>query len=265
MNIIQMVERIKSYLDVVASARHDWVAYENNIQTAQNQIVNDRIDAVKKLGQQKGYSFQSVQRLRDELYTLVKTNSLIAPTGDLIPVASYPTNLRFIVGVDLLIDAVRYIADPMSYNEKRNVLIDPYKKPQLTEPYRVYYIESDTGLTCYYGDSGTFTASYIDYIKIPVNVNVGVRYGIAGVFAAGTILIATEPTVYNAVSYDPGELITVVNPVFSITSGEVCVGYVNSDLPEVLHEEICKIAAGLFGKIIEDYQKGAVIENEANK
>jgi hypothetical protein len=267
MNIIEMIERVKSYNDIVASSRHDWVAYETNLNTAVNQVVNDRVDAVKKPKQNKNYSFQSIQRLRDELYTLVVPKYNIVPTGDIIAIGSYPTNLRFIVGVRLVIDSNTYTAEALSYNEERDMQRDPYTKPQLTDPYRVFYIESNTGLTCYYGDSGTFTASKIDYIKVPAKVNVGIRWTAADLhnFVVGDIIIATEPTVYNGISYDPGELITIVVATLVITSGEVVIGYTNSDLPEVLHEEVCKIAAGLFEKTVEDYNKGTILEREAEK
>ena len=267
MNIIEMIERIKSYNDIVASSRHDWVAYETNIYTAINQIVNDRIESVKKPKQNKNYAFQSIQRLRDELYTIVVKKHSITPTGDIIAIGSYPTNLRFIVGVQLVISSSTYIAEALSYNEERMIQRDPYMKPKLTDPYRVYYIESNTGLSCYYGDSGTFTLSYIDYIKIPAKVNVGIRWTAADLhnFTIGDIIIATEPTVYNAVSYDPGETITIVTGVLQITSGEVVIGYTNCDLPEALHEEICKVAAGLFEKTVEDYNKGIILEKEADK
>lgn len=264
MNIIQMREKIMSYLDVT-SVRFQFSEYEDNIMTAENQIINDRIDNIKKLKQQKTYSFQSIQRIRDELYTLVVSNTAIVPTGSLIPIGSYPADLRFVLGVKPVINGTRYIADSLSYNEEREVEMNPYKKPQLIEPYRVYYIESGTGLTILFGSSGTFTNSYIDYIKSPVRVNMGTRHTSSTIFTIGNVLIATEPTVYNSVTYDPGETITIVAGFLSITSGEVVFGYTNSDLPEVLHEEICKITAGLMGKTIEAYQKGMIIEGEANK
>jgi len=265
MNIIQMVERIKSYQDIVNSPRHDWVAYEDNIMTAINQIVNDRYDNIKKAKQQKTYAFETVQRIRDELYTIIVNGYNIVPTGTLLPVASIPANYRYLLGVELLISGSRYIAEALSYNEKKQILTDPYKNPKLTEPYRVYYLESATGVTCFYGSSGVFTNGYIDYLRQPIRVNVGQRYNSTHVFAIGNVLIATEPTVYNGVTYDPGETITIVTGFLSITSGEVCFNYVNCDLPESLHEEICKVASGLISKTVEDYQKGMIIDNEANK
>ena len=261
MNIIEMVERIKSYADIVGSPRHDWVSYEQNIYTAINQIVNDRFDAVKKDRREKKYAFQSVQRLRDELYTLVVNDQSVTPTGALIPVANLPANFRFMLNVKPTISGTQYIADPLSYNEVREVSRDPYKRPQLTEPYRVYYIESSTGISVSY----SMTSCKIDYIKNPVQISVGNRYTSSQVFAIGNVLIATEPTVYNSVAYDPGEIITIVAGFLSITSGEVAFGYTNCDLPVPLHEEVCKVAAGLFEKTVEDYNKGIILEKESDK
>jgi len=265
MNIIEMIERIKSYLDIVSSPRHDYVSYETNIYTAINQIVNDRFDAVKKNRQQKGYAFESIQRLRDELYTLVIDSYAIVPVGGIIRSINYPTDLRFIIGVKFIINGDRYIANPISYNQEKELETDPYLRPRLNEPYRVYYIESANGLKAKFGSSGAFTNSEIDYLKDPAKVSVGIRWDSTHNFVVGNVVIAVEPTVYNSVAYDPGEYITIVAGFLAITSGLVCIGYVNCDLPTVLHEEICKIASGLFEKTVEDYNKGSILENEAQK
>jgi hypothetical protein len=261
MNIIQIVERIKSYLDIVGSPRHDWVAYEMNIMTAINQIVNDRIDAVKKDTRDKKYAFQSRQRLRDELYTIVVNKQSVTPTLNTIPANQIPANFRFLLNVFPTISGTEYVAEPTSYNERREINDDPYRRAQLTEPYRIYYIESSSGIEL----SFNMTSCKIDYIKNPAAVSVGQRYTSAQVFAIGNVLIATEPTVYHGNSYDPGDEITIVAGFLSITSGEVCFGYTNSDLPAVLHEEIAKVAAGLFEKTVEDYNKGIILEKESEK
>jgi hypothetical protein len=206
-----------------------------------------------------------MQRLRDELWTLIKPATL-AVTSDLLPAASILglTDYRYALFCSIELNGVYYDCIPTSYNELPTLQKNSFKRPQITEPYRVYFIESSTGLTFYHNSDYVPTNVHLDYLKEPLDVYSGIQWDATHAFAAGNIVIAMEPTVYNGVTYAPGQLITIVAPFLNITSGLVVISYVNCEFPIALHDEICTKAGSLLSGGVGDYQKKISLQNDAN-
>jgi hypothetical protein len=262
MNIVQIIEKVRHFRDLSHSPRVTPQSIIEDIRTAINNIIKDRYDNFKMA---KSYSFQSTQNLRDQLGDLVKQASVIVAVGNLLPKASFPADYRHIVAASIKVDSKDYWVVPTMYDELRTLDIDPFSQPTIESPAQVYYTEQNTGLVVHYGTQGTLQSGYFFYIKEPVQVEYGTEYDSTHTFAVGNVVIAVEITVYHGVTYQIGQAITIVTGFTNITSGLVVYGYVNTDMPVLLHEEIVLSAAQLGVKITENYSKGNSLDIENQK
>ncbi|MFA5036924.1 MAG: hypothetical protein WC479_07085 [Candidatus Izemoplasmatales bacterium] len=233
-----------------------------DIRSTINNIIKDRYDNFK-IG--KSYSFQSTQNLRDQLGDLVKQTSAIVAAGNLLPKTLFPADYRHIVSTSIRVDGKDYWAVPTTYDELRTLEVDPFSQPTIEIPAQVYYTEQDLGLVVHWGTEGVLQSGYFYYIKHPAQVNYGTEYDSTHTFVVGNIVIAIEITVYNGVTYQIGQEITIVAGFLTITSGTVVIGYTNTDLPLLLHEEIALSAAQLGINITENYNKGTILERQNEK
>ena len=261
MNIVQLIEKVRHLRDITHSPRTTPEKITEDIRTAIDDIIRDRYDNFKL---KKSYSFQSTQNLRDQLGDLVKNSGTIVATGTLLPKLSFPVDYRHIVVASVNIDNTDYWAIPKTYDELRTLDIDPFQQPSLEPPAQVYYNESELGLTVKWGNTGVLMNGYFFYIKEPVQVSYGIEYDSTHTFAVATPVIAVEITVYAGNTYQIGDAFTIA-PLGNITSGLVVAGWVGTDLPLMLHEEICKKAASVGLMITENWNKTTVIEKESEK
>jgi hypothetical protein len=263
MNIIEMHETTRNLMDQVGSPRFTYDQYDTAIKNATDDIIADKVGNLKK---RKPYSFQSIQQIRDELYTLVK-NVNMPMASNLLPVASLNAlgDYRFALLPRVTISGVQYYCEPLSFDELPVIERDPYKRPKLTEPYKIYYIENNTGITINPGPTGTCSNMNLDYIGKPADVFHGILWGPGHNFIVGDVVLAVEETVYNLLTYYPGQAITIVGAALAITTGLVAISYVNSPMPEVTHKEICMKACTYLGMPVEMYQRVQATEMARNQ
>lgn len=263
MNIIEMFEKIKQILDVVNTPRYDDSQLVSEINTVQKELIDERGEPLKN---NKGYSFQAVQRVRDELYTIVKQSPAIIAAGNVLPVASYPADYQYLVNLKVTISGNEYNSEPTTYSKLDEDTKNPFRRPTLEYPSKVYHNESVLGLDIIFGNTGVLASGVMDYLKYPSTVLVGTVYTSTHTFAVGNVLIVySETVVYNGVTYLIGQTITIVAGFLTITSGEVVFGFVNSELPKALHEEICKRVAAKLSISSENYNKQNFVEKEIEK
>jgi len=262
MNIVQLIEKVRHWRDIVSSTRVTPEDITEDIRTAINNIIKDRYDNFKA---KKDYSFQSTQNLRDQLGDLVKMYGVPAMGTNLIQKTLFPTDYRHIVSATVNIDGKIYAAIPKGYDEFRSITIDPFLAPTIDFPAQVYYSERNTGLEVQWGNVGTLINMTFYYIKEPVRVEYGTEILPGTNMVIGDIVIAVEVTVYNSVTYQIGQLITIVPGFLTITSGKVVKGWVGTDLPLLLHEEIALNAANIGLKITENTLKSNALEIENMK
>lgn len=250
MNIIQMFNAVSFLNDRVASARFSDDMYIRAINSAITMVMEDRLDNIKK---PKRYSFEAVQRVRDELYTLVPATLTIAPTGNNL---AYPSDYNYFLKLQCTIDGLTNYARPTSYNESGPLLENPWKKPSNIKP---YFDQNVLGFTILRGATGTFTAGLLDYIKNPDVVSIGketdkINPG-ASVLVIGQTYIVYEQAVHNGVTYTEGQTFVAVSVV--LTSGIVILNslMVNCNLPAKIHEEVSRTASMVMMGSIEDYNK----------
>ncbi|MFH0866523.1 MAG: hypothetical protein V1904_10015 [Bacteroidota bacterium] len=266
MNIIQHAEGLDAYIDRVNSPRFSNLLRVRFINAAIGDIMEDRYSNIRN---RKGYSFETIQRVRDELYTLVKIKSPMTATGNAYPIAQFPTDYKYGLVMKVLINSVEYWALPYMYNMKPVMNLDPFERPKLDYPSRVYFMQDATGFTLYFGTTGVLGNGTLDYLKLPNTCVYGIERDSTYVGPAGGIAcIAIEPLVYAATSYAIGATFTlaVATSITSPVGGPAFVtGFTNSDMPATLDEEIMKRASSLMLMSISDYNKEAVIERSSKE
>jgi len=179
------------------------------------------------------------------------------------PLVNIPTGTIMAYIPDVITD---YNAEPIDYDEINVINKDPYKIPDITaEPPRVFYNESSDGIYIFHGTTAALILDgRICYVKNPVVVNRGIEHVLAdGNFTSAQMVIATEETVYNAVTYDIGDEISVLNAT-NIVSGKVVKSYTNSDLPNILFDHIAVGAAMLISERSGDEVRNKILQKYSN-
>lgn len=252
MNAIQQRIEIDKLNDRVKSPRFNDDQYYSAINQAIDMILNDRIDNIKN---PKKYSLQSVQRIREELYTLVK-NSTTLPIANVL---TFPTDYRYYLYLECTINGVLDYFKPTTYNEIGPLKKNPFRKPD-NEDNR-YFNDVSTGLKLVYGN-GALTTSSFDYLKTPNVVSIGYENNkvTTGTLTSGTTYYVYEEGVYAGTTYYEGQ--TVVGTGVALTSGIYIPStvVVNCDMPEHLQKEINRMASAIMQGTIEDYMKKQQLE-----
>lgn len=249
--------KIDELNDRAKSSRFVDNKYYSAINQAIQLIVNDRIDNIK---QKKKYSLESVQRVRDELYTLIVPGTVIIPIADVL---LFPVNYYHYLYLECLIDGVTSFAKPTDYNSMGPLLDNSWKKPS---PIKPYYIEVNNGLKVKYG-IGTFTSGMLDYLKIPNVVSIGNEghklTNTSPALALGTSYYVYDEAVHNGITYYDGQLF-VATASSVLTSGTVILAsnVINCDLPILIQNEVIRMASAIMNGTIEDYQKKTDLKND---
>lgn len=220
--------------------------------------MEDRLDNIKK---PKRYSVDSVQRVRDELYTLIPPTLSIVPVGNVV---AFPSDYNYFLRLDCVIDGKTYFARPTTFNELGVLSINPFKKPSNTKP---YHYQNASGLNIKRGAGGSFTSALLDYVKNPAVVSIGnegdkISSG-AAVLTVGVQYMVYEEAVHAGLTYAEGQIFTATAPV--LTSGIVIPNsvIVNCDFPVKLHEEVTIIASAVMNGTVSDFSKKQDLEKDA--
>lgn len=259
MNIIELHERTRFWLDLVGSARFESSDIDNGLNIAQNSIVEEKYNSSQK--REDLDSFQRTQKLRDELSSLVifkqfsganLTNSAGIPDYEssktcLVKISSYPASYKYLLCIAVCDDDTvkhKYNCWPITYDRINIIKDNPFRKVRLTPIPKFYYIESSAGVTIYH--LMATNAKYVDiyYLSNPIQMRYGIEYDSTHVFDIGNIIIVvSDMVVYNATTYQRGDKITIVPGVLQITSGTVVYDYIETNIPLTLHELISRKAA----------------------
>jgi hypothetical protein len=259
MNVIQMMMRTDFYNDRYKSPRFPDSNYMDAFNASINMLFKDKTDNKKMF---RKYSFQSNEQVRRELYTLIKTATIV-PTGDVV---IYPADFYYFGEMTTTVNGITNYCRPTNFNEIGPLLDNPFRRPTAG---KTYYIENSTGLRVYYGGTTGFTSSSLTYLKTPNTVSIGMEDDKINPGGAalvnGTVYMVYADAVQNGNTYYTGETFTAVGT--ALTSGVVIPNsvIVNCDLPDNVHDEICKVASELMNGTIEDYNKSAFLQQEIEK
>ena len=231
------------------SARFTDSQYMKAINSAISLILEDRLFNIKT---QKSYSFESVQRVRDELYTLIPPTVVSVPVNNIV---ATPADYNYYLRLVCTIDGVDQIARATSYNEYPLLNINPFEKPKTTRP---YYDQNSLGFNVVFGDTGSFTKAALDYVKNPAIVSIGKetdKIGSGVTLTIGVSYIVYEEAISDGVTYVEGDIFTATSA--TLDSGIVIATavIVNCDFPVKLHEEVARTASQIMSGSISDYEK----------
>lgn len=246
-----MHSKIRSWLDQVNSPRFDPAVIDSFINTASDEIIRGIIDGIDSKGLT---SPQRDQAIRDKLSTIFHKDTLAHVTNKTL--TNDAEDFYQLIALYPIVDGEKiYKSYPIRASEIDEIMTDPYKQPRITIPAKVYYMESSNGIEMFIPTGSVVTSADIYYISKPVDVD----YGIVHTVSSGTFtdnipkIVYTRECMFKSVKYKRGDLIT---PAIgeNITSGEVVTNYVNSELPERLHEEICLLATKELALSIKDIE-----------
>jgi hypothetical protein len=263
MNIIQLHERVRFWLDTVGSARFEPFDIDNAINAGMNDIVDQKYQGTRSLT--SGNSFQRTQKLRDELSNIIKKveiNTTGSVSPNLIPIAGFPADYKYLAAIACFAGK-EYNCWPLTYDRLNEIQSNPYRRPRLIPFAKQYYIESSEGIYIYHSLSTQPTKGILHYISLPIQWKYGIDYTNSKSFVIGNIVIAnSDVVVYNGSNYLRGDAITIVTGHLNITSGTVNYDYVNSNINLPLHEEIARKAAINALISIKEFDKSkALIEH----
>lgn len=270
MNGILLKQRIDFYLNLSKNARFTFAEYA----IAVNDVTDEYID--EQMGDEANRnpeSFQWIQRISDDLYTLIKVAAPVVTPGTAVTTPYYsslpstfpvPSDYKTFVYMSCIIDGFTIYARPTTFNKLGPLLNDSFRKPSNT---KIYFNSSAAGMTIWRANSGVFTSCSLTYIKVPTDFSIGQESNLINAPTALTVAsyIATEVTVFMTVVYQVGAVI--VGSVNPLTSGQVILAslVVPCELPPPVHEEIAKRAAVKLLAAVGDVQQSMVIQGEAEK
>lgn len=249
MNIIEIHERTRFWLDRVATARFD----PSDIDRALNIAGNDLVEA-KYAGSKlnPGDSFQKTQKIRDELSNLVKmadsSNGGIAVSNStgltLITKASIPADYMVLLAIAFYETAtLKHNCWPLTYDRENVVQDNPYRRVRSSPFPKLYYNESELGIRITHSFSNP-NKVIIYYLANPIPWSYGFERTSSHVFTVNPtpVIASSEGVVYNGVERLLGTKFNITTPT-SISAGTVISGYTESNINDQLSENIARKAA----------------------
>lgn len=258
MNAIQLKERVDSYNDRSKSPRFLDTTFINCLNAAITQTFENRTQSLKE---NTKYDLQSNEQVQRELYTLIKTATIV-PAGDLV---IYPNDYRYFGSLFTTVDGIRTYARPLEFSMEGPIEEDSFRKPK---PSKTYYMELANAFKIKHNGT-SFTSADFNYLKYPNVVSIGQEsnkiFG-GGTLTINTVYIVYDDAVHNGVSYVAGATFNslLVTPLTSGTVIQLSV-IVDTDMPENIQDELCRITSELMQETIEDYNKEQTMEKEAGK
>lgn len=256
MNTPQLADRIYYHLDRQRSNRYKRFTLVDALNVATDRFIKDRYDNIKL---SLPYSFERVERVRQELATLVSGPLAIVPANNDIAV---PSNFQYEVLMYAVINGARRLSHTLTYAES-DVTENAFMEPSNEYP---IHRRTATGYNFQLGN-GAFSSAELWFIKqqqILVFEDAQISAG-AAVLSIGNLYYVNNLTVvHNFITYSDGQTFLAVNATLA-GPGTVS-RYVDTDMPVTSHEEIAKMAADSLAGVSENYRKaqllaGKVAEN----
>jgi hypothetical protein len=248
MNIVQMHEAVRFWLDVVRSPRYE----EQAIDTALNLVVEKILDEKTTYASllHSADSVQATQRVRDQLGTLVRrlthTQGLVITPGAVETKIAITdkSQYRHMLELSVFEGTDKYPCFALSHMEHAVINQNPYRKPRLGTFSRLYFMEEDGATLVVHPDQITIDGAEMFILRQPLSMNYGLVYDSTKAFVAGDkVIVVDKYTKYNGLDRFVGEEITIAAPNFNITEGRVTFNYRNTELSITLREEMTRRAA----------------------
>lgn len=195
--------------------------------------------------------------VKRSLYPMCKLEGGYVLRSSLEPRFAYLLSLRIKVGDSW------YDTTPTTHDELPVINDNPNTRPNVAVAMPMAYnLEEGIGFKIEAG-SATVTAAELLYLPLPVPIFSGKEYDLATAakddLVGKKVIVRSEWATISGVVYACGDELTIYAD-HTLTEGIVGVGYVNSDMPTVLHNEVCRRAATLLAVGINENEKiGALV------
>jgi len=248
MNIVQLHDRVRFWVDSVASTRFEAADIDQGINNAVREITNEKYDHSQR--NHNADTFERTQRVRDELSNLVVpidtdgTLSLIKRNGH-VAVQTFPTDYKYLLSIALHVYPDKYNAWPLTHDRENIIDRNPYRRVKESPLVKCYFKQNATELIIYHPFSLSVpTKVSISYLKDPTDSFYGYENGPADTIGLNIAFIASlSPTSYNGIEYVSGTALNTNGVTGVIDYGLAVTDYVNPEINGFLHEEVAKRAA----------------------
>jgi len=269
MNIVQLHDRVRFWVDTVSSARFESDDIDQSINSAMIEIVDEKYDR-SRLNHQKD-TVQRTQRIRDELSNIVKEDdsdgslSISKETDHvLVEVASLPSDYKYLLTIALYVGTTKYDIQPISYDRQNVTSKNPFRRIKSGIINALYYNELNTGIKVHHPFAQAApTKIEIVYLAKPVDVFYGYEKEPADTIGLNTPFITSlSPTSYKSTEYVSGTALTTDGVTSVIDYGLAVTDFVNPEINGFLHEEIAKRAAAGCLLTSGNYEKYKTLKAE---
>jgi hypothetical protein len=273
MNIVQIHERVKFWVDIVATTRFEPEDIDNSVNIAIENKFRESYDQDRLMN--KSDSFQRVQRVRDELGLFVKPiyikNDLgdigLSISGNKISLTDSIQDYGWLLSIRVKDDSQWYEVYPGTYDRKNIINKNPFRKVRKDKGSKLYYYETEGKWEIDHNLS-SITDAEIYYLAIPPSIQWGTEYDNSKEFQIGNKIICLSDVVFEDVvgtekNYKIGDEITITSSSkTSINSGSVLYEYTDIQTRKTTHEEISRRGAINCLITANENEKVKVLMNE---
>ena len=261
MNIIELHEKVRFWLDFVGSTRFESEDIDKGINSAINLIQGEKYDKTKV--NHNSQAFEKTQSVRDELREFVvfidkDTSPSITLTNEdgYIHVTDLPSNYRYMLYLELFVGDKGYEVAPSSRNRKAVDSKNPFRKTVDNAFKRCTFEEVSDGIKIYHPfETDVPTNVKIDYLKEPAKVYYGIEFTDNSAAINTEAICTMTPSLIAGTPLKTGDEFNTGSPV-TFSYGAYVTGFVNPELNSALHEELsikaainCLLSTGYSDKI----------------
>jgi len=261
MNIVELHEKVRFWLDFVGSTRFESEDIDKGINSAINLIQIEKYDKTKI--NHNSQSFEKTQSVRDQLREFVifldkDTIPSITLTNEdgYVLVSDLPDDYRYMLYLELFIGLKGYEVVPSERNRKTTDKKNPFRKIVDNAFARCMYEEVPDGIKVYHPFvKNAPTNVKIDYLKSPSKVFYGNELSDASAAINTDAICTLTPSSIAGQSLKIGDEFNTGNPV-TYSFGSYVTGFSNPELNSSLHEELsikaainCLLSTGYTEKI----------------
>lgn len=248
MNTIEMYARVRFHANRTRSGRFDRNTHlDVAINIAINDILNARIDPIKN--PQSRVSFESARRVKSELGSLVTSELSLAFSNNY---AEKPADLFYPLTIYATINGSRKWCEEMLFNSD-----GPHMSNNLSRPTKEYPKWTDEGgfRIRYGGGTAVLSKVELTYVRKPTIVGSGIALTSAATLVTGSQYGVVHGTVtYDGNNYAEDSFFTVGATTSFTGTGQVAL-LTNTDMPTLLHEEVCRRACIVMLGTVENFEK----------
>lgn len=264
MNALEMRKAVLFHLNRSQSPRFNNDRITTALQIAEEDKISQTADRYKlAIRKQSSDSLEVVQKIKDELQTIVKITPIVIDASREFPL---PNDYYYDMGLEVLINDVWKNVFPTSTNEKLGGSENIYERASLTD---MYYNIFDGKGHLYNGEEGvnTYVTARMTYVRkikpvfIDDEIN-AIPQNTPDLVVNSTYGVFTGSLTYNGVTYVKNESFVAVVGFLQFTGSGTALLIRNSELSYQSHKSLSKKAAASLAGVVENFDKNRFLEDK---